>query len=183
MRKFLFILILTIPFVGFGQTRYILNDSILMMKLKFCYFGDSVVYNDLTDEFYHPLPKCSEGTYHTFIIDSNYFMVFPKNPEDSIDIVLTHVEHVIKVNIEKENKLVLLKAKIEELKQLFTNKSLNELEKLKFVIQEVSEPTLKDLDTNPQVGSQKSRHVSPISSVELPPKDKSLNGKLEKEEN
>ena len=113
----------------------------------------------------------------------NYFMVFPKNPEDSIDIVLTHVEHVIKVNIEKENKLVLLKAKIEELKQLFTNKSLNELEKLKFVIQEVSEPTLKDLDTIPQVGSQKSRHVSPISSVELPPKDKSLNGKLEKEEN
>ena len=78
MRKFLFILILTIPFVGFGQTRYILNDSILMMKLKFCYFGDSVVYNDLTDEFYHPLPKCSEGTYHTFIIDSNYFMVYPK---------------------------------------------------------------------------------------------------------
>ena len=51
--------------------------------------------------------------------NSNYFMVFPKNPEDSIDVVLSHVGHVINVNIEKENKLVLLKAKIEELKQLF----------------------------------------------------------------
>ena len=81
MKKILLILLLTIPFIGFGQTRYILNDSILMMKLKFCYFGDSVVYNDLPAEFYQPLPKCSEGTYHTFIIDSNYFMVYPKTIE------------------------------------------------------------------------------------------------------
>tara|TARA_X000000368_G_scaffold198879_1_gene157003 strand:- start:489 stop:974 length:486 start_codon:yes stop_codon:yes gene_type:complete len=78
MKKILLILLLNIPFIGIGQTRYVLNDSVLMMKMKFCYFGDSVVYNDLTDEFYHPLPKCSEGTYHTFIIDSDYFMVYPK---------------------------------------------------------------------------------------------------------
>tara|TARA_Y100000592_G_C5395138_1_gene280219 strand:+ start:95 stop:592 length:498 start_codon:yes stop_codon:yes gene_type:complete len=117
--------------------------------------------------------------------NSNYFMVFPKNPEDSIDVVLTHVEHVINVNIEKENKLVLLKAKIEELKQLFTNKTLTELEKLKFIFEEVSEPTLEDISKNV---TNKGRHVDgslqpTINKVELPPKEKSLNGKLEKEEN
>ena len=77
MKKILFILFLSTPFIGFGQTKYILNDSVLMMKLKFCYYGDSVVYNDMIDEFYGPLPKCSEGTYHTFIVDSNYYVVNP----------------------------------------------------------------------------------------------------------
>ena len=67
--------------VGHVQTKYILNDSILMKKLNFCYFGDDVVYNDLKDEFYGPLPQCSEGTYHTFIIDSNYFIVYPQTIE------------------------------------------------------------------------------------------------------
>ena len=49
-----------------------------MMKLKFCYCGDSVIYNDLIDEFYGPLEKCSEGSYHTFIVDSNYYVVNPR---------------------------------------------------------------------------------------------------------
>ena len=71
-------------------------------------------------------------TYKSSTNQPNYFMVFPKNPEDSIDSVISHVEYIIEVNIEKENKLALLKAKIEELKVLFTNKSLVELENLKF---------------------------------------------------
>ena len=60
------------------ELKYILNDSILMQKLKFCYFGDTVIYNDLPDEFFAPLPKCKDGVYHTFIIDPNYFIVYPK---------------------------------------------------------------------------------------------------------
>jgi len=107
--------------------------------------------------------------------NTNYFMVFPKNPEDTIDNVLTHVEYVIEVNIEKENKLVLLKAKIEELKTLFTNKPLIELEKLKFIIDEVKPPTLKDIPITPR-----NRHQS--SKVELPPKEEKR-PMLEKEEN
>ena len=70
-------------------------------------------------------------TYKPGTTNQNYFMVFPKDPDDSIDSVLEHVEHVLEVNIEKEHKLTLLKAKIEELKILFTNKSLSELERLK----------------------------------------------------
>jgi len=80
--------------------------------------------------------------------------------------VLSHVEYVIEVNIEKENKLVLLKAKIEELKELFTHKSLNELEKLKFLIQDVVEPTLEDLPI-----SHTNRYTKK-NGIELPPKEK-----------
>ena len=124
-------------------------------------------------------------TYKSSTNQSNYFMVFPKNPDDSIDSVISHVEYIIEVNIEKENKLTLLKAKIEELKTLFTNKSLEELEKLKFIIDQVQEPTLNDIPiTTPNRYNKKNR-------VELPPKptlerEVHLSGegkhKLEKEE-
>jgi hypothetical protein len=65
-------------------------------------------------------------TYKPSTNNINYFMVFPKNPEDSIDSVLDHVEYVIEFNVEKENKLTLLKANIEELKFLFSETSLKE---------------------------------------------------------
>ena len=98
--------------------------------------------------------------------NKNYFMVFPKNPKDAIDDVVLHAEHVISVNIEKEHKLILLKSKIEELKQLFTDTSLDNLETLSFVFPELTEPSLKDLGISPV-----SRHVNKKgNSVELPPK-------------
>lgn len=116
--------------------------------------------------------------------NKNYFMVFPKDPKDSIDDVVTHVEHVINVNIEKENKLVLLKAKIEELKQLFTDKSLNQLETLKFVFPDLTEPTLEDISKNvPNKGRHVDGSLQPtINKVELPPKV-NTEKVLEKEEN
>ena len=76
--NYLYIILLAFSLTVFGQKEYVLNDSILMMKLKFCYYGDSIVYNDGIDEFYLPLPKCSEGSYHTFIIDSIYYVVNPR---------------------------------------------------------------------------------------------------------
>lgn len=104
--------------------------------------------------------------------NKNYFMVFPKNPKDNIDIVVTHVENIINVNIENENKLSLLKVKIEELKRLFGDKKLTDLEKLKFVFDEITPPTLDDININP-----KSRHIK--NGIELPPKEEN---KLELEE-
>jgi hypothetical protein len=94
--------------------------------------------------------------------NKNYFMVFPIEEKGTIDDVIDHVEYVIEFNIEKENKLALLKAKIEELKMLFSQKSLNELERLNFVIETVNEPTLKDIKIN---------HSNPKvhNGVELPP--------------
>lgn len=116
-------------------------------------------------------------TYKLSNTNSNYYMVFPKNPEDDIDVVLSHVEQVIEVNVEKEKKLTLLKAKIEELKALFSNKSLNQLEKLKFVFETIPEPTLDDIPRSPS-----SREIKK-NGVELPPKPKNNSkDKVEKEE-
>jgi hypothetical protein len=119
-------------------------------------------------------------TYKPSSSNPNYFMVFPKNPDDGINIVLQHVEQVIEVNIEKEKKLTLLKAKIEELKSLFSNKSLSELEKLKFKIEDLTEPTMEDLNVKPKIPNNVRK------GVELPPKkpsDKEVHTTLEKEEN
>jgi hypothetical protein len=107
-------------------------------------------------------------TYKPSNNNNNYYMVFPKNSEDSIDNVLDHVEYVIDFNVEKENKLSLLKAKIEELKYLFSDKPLKELERLKFVIESIDEPTLKDIKTD----VNKKVH----NGIELPPTNS--NGKL-----
>jgi len=100
--------------------------------------------------------------------NKNYFMVFPQEGSGTIDGVIDHVQFVIDFNIEKENKLTLLKAKIEELKVLFSEKSLSELEKLKFIIETVNEPTLKDIGKSPKLHN----------GVELPP----TNGKVMVEE-
>lgn len=102
--------------------------------------------------------------------NKNYFMVFPQQNNGTIDSVIEHVQLVIDFNIEKENKLSLLKAKIEELKFLFSEKSLNELEKLKFTI-ETDEPTLKDISKTPKIHN----------GVELPPTKESVDKNLEKE--
>ena len=107
--------------------------------------------------------------------NQNYFMVHPKNPKDSLDIVLSHVEYVIDFNVEKENKLTLLKAKIEELKMLFTDKSLKDLENLKFIIETIPEPTLNDIPRSPSNKGVKK------NGIELPPKQ-SKEVVIEKEE-
>jgi hypothetical protein len=91
--------------------------------------------------------------------NKNYFMVFSQENGGTIDRVIEHVQFVIDFNIEKENKLSLLKAKIEELKFLFSEKSLHELEKLRFVMGTVDEPTLKDISNTPKIHN----------GVELPP--------------
>jgi hypothetical protein len=111
-------------------------------------------------------------TYKPSNNNNNYYMVFPKNSEDSIDNVLEHVEYVIDFNIEKENKLSLLKAKIEELKFLFSDKPLKELERLKFITESIDEPTLKDIKTD----VNKKVH----NGIELPPTNS--NGKLVEDE-
>jgi len=96
--------------------------------------------------------------------NKNYFMAFPQHNGGTIDSVIDHVQFVIEFNIEKENKLSLLKAKIEELKYLFSEKSLSELEKLKFILETVNEPTLKDIAKPPKIHN----------GVELPPTNGSV---------
>ena len=91
--------------------------------------------------------------------------LYPDNADDSIDNILGHVKKVIEYNIEKENKLQLLKLKIEELKTLFKSTKLSKLNKLKFSFEE----EIIELEVNKE--SNKT-----YQGVELPPK--SSNGKL-----
>ncbi len=52
--------------------------------------------------------------------------------EDSIDKLVDALEFVIDTNIEMEQKQALLRSKVEELKRMFEDKSLDELKGLKF---------------------------------------------------
>ena len=86
------LILLFIPFVCLGQVKYILNDSILMQKLKFCYFGDTIIYNDLSDEFYQPLLKC-RGAIKTYILTNgnNWYEINTDTPVGfDGNLVLTH---------------------------------------------------------------------------------------------
>ena len=113
-------------------------------------------------------------TYKPSKSSKNYFMFFPKDQESSdFDLLLDHIEDIIGNNIERENKLVLLKAKVEELKVLFDSKSLTELERLKFKIEEIDEPTLGDLNTPIKADALEdvilTDEVKNHNGVELPP--------------
>lgn len=52
--------------------------------------------------------------------------------EDSIDNLISALEIVINTNIENEQKQALLRSKVEELKKMFEDKTLDELKGLKF---------------------------------------------------
>lgn len=62
----------------------------------------------------------------------NYYMFFCDNEDISFDDLLDYVENIIKVNIEREQKNILLKSKFKELQELFKVTPLEDLEKLEF---------------------------------------------------
>lgn len=130
-----------------------------------------VVFKDGWDVY-----EGNDVTYKPSQNSKNYFMFHPKNQESNdFDMILDHVEDIINGNIEKENKLVLLKAKIEELKMLFSSKPLRELERLKFKIEDIDEPRLSDL-SNVDVIEKNTTQTH--KGVELPPSK----GRIDKEE-
>jgi hypothetical protein len=106
-------------------------------------------------------------TYKPSKNQKNYYMFHPTDQDSNdFDMILDHVEEIISGNIEKEHKLVLLRAKIEELKELFSSKPLVELERLKFKIEDIDEPKLSDLTTSEVI----EKHTPQIhNGVELPP--------------
>jgi hypothetical protein len=63
----------------------------------------------------------------------NYFM-FYSDKGLGIDELLAFVDRTIKINLEREKKQILLKLKVEELKKIFRDNTLEKLNKLKFVL-------------------------------------------------
>ena len=82
MNKSLIVIpVLFLSFNVLSQVRFNLNDSILMVNMKICYYGDSIVYNDLKDEFRIPLPKCSEVTFYSFEVGGDLYVTYPRHSE------------------------------------------------------------------------------------------------------
>ena len=99
---------------------------------------------------------------------------------NDFDMILDHVEGIISGNMEKEHKLVLLKAKIEELKMWFNTKSLSELERLKFKIEDIEEPSLSDLNSSTNIEDNEPPPTH--KGIELPPTNEKVEEEIEETE-
>lgn len=66
----------------------------------------------------------------------NYYMLYGQTPNIGIDELLKHVDKIIKLNVEREKKHEYLKERVNELKQVFKNNSLDKLKTLTFVFKE-----------------------------------------------
>lgn len=77
--------------------------------------------------------------------------------EEIIDDIVNALEIVINTNIEMEQKQALLRSKVEELKKMFEDKSLDELKALKFS---------SDIDVTINVEPQKTKEVSKTNVTE-----------------
>lgn len=81
--------------------------------------------------------------------EMNYFMIFSETNGIGLDELLGYVERTIKLNQEREKKHELLKAKVNELKEIFKKNSLSKLTRLKFSFaEEELVPNLNDFDVD-----------------------------------
>lgn len=81
--------------------------------------------------------------------EMNYFMIFSETNGIGLDELLDYVERTIKLNQEREKKHELLKAKVNELKEIFKKNSLSKLTRLKFSFaEEELVPNLNDFDVD-----------------------------------
>jgi hypothetical protein len=76
----------------------------------------------------------------------NYYMLFSESPNIGLDEILGYVENTIKLNLEKEKKYDLLKAKVDELKELFKKNTLAKLKNLRFTFDEVLVPDMNEFN-------------------------------------
>lgn len=77
----------------------------------------------------------------------NYYMIFSEVKGIGLDDLLNYVDKTIKVNLEREKKHDLLRAKVNELKEIFKKNSLTKLQRLKFTFaEEELVPNLNDFD-------------------------------------
>ena len=95
------------------------------------------------------LPKSDTVGYEAVPQRDNVFMLWPQNEDVGVDEMLDYVAYVIKVNIEREQKIELLQVKINELKQIFTKSPLVKCKTLKFSFEENLMPvTIDDTDSD-----------------------------------
>lgn len=98
--------------------------------------------------------------------ESNHFMLFSQIKGIGLDEILNYLETIIKLNIEREKKVELLKIKVQELKEIFLKNTLSKLQKLKFsfnedeLIDDIDNLTIEDPEPENEA-------VIPIESPEV----------------
>lgn len=95
----------------------------------------------------------------------NYYMIFTDVPNFGLDELVDYISHVIKINLDREMKHELLRAKVNELKEFFKKHTLAQLSKLKFTLVEEEltpqlnefdvEDTLNEIDSEPVIEEPK----------------------------
>ena len=112
----------------------------------------------------------------------NYYMFFTEKEGVTIDDLLDYVEGVISVNIEREKKYELLKQKVEELKKLFNEKTLHELQELKFTFNKPGVmPSLGDMDNfelEDDVNVEETLPPPPANPEEVKKTTEKVNGEI-----
>jgi hypothetical protein len=87
--------------------------------------------------------------------EMNYYMLFSEVKGVGLDELLGYVDKTIKINLEREKKHDLLRAKVNELKEVFKKNSLAKLERLKFTFgEEDLVPKLDDFDIDDELDEQ-----------------------------
>ena len=78
------------------------------------------------------MPKSDSVGYEKTPEKPNYRMLYPLNEKVGLEEMLDYVRYVMKVNKEREEKIRLLKIKMNELKTIFSKNSLEKCKKLEF---------------------------------------------------
>ena len=102
--------------------------------------------------------------------EMNYFMIFSETNGVGLDELLGYVERTIKLNQEREKKHELLKAKVNELKEIFKKNSLSKLTRLKFsFVEEELVPNLNDFDVDDDLISENNNEPieEPIEEIDI----------------
>jgi hypothetical protein len=89
------------------------------------------------------LPESDTVGFQVIPKRDNIYMLHPKNETVGVDEMLDYVAYVIKVNIEREQKIELLQNKINELKGIFTKSSLAKCKTLTFKFSDLLEPMVE----------------------------------------
>lgn len=105
------------------------------------------------------LPSSNDVGYEAVPNRDNTYMLYPKNENVGADEILDYVAYVIKVNVEREQKIELLQVKINELKHIFTKQSLQKCKNLKFTFQELLTPDLSNEEISLPIMSENEKDI------------------------
>ena len=99
-------------------------------------YGDGIPMIEVKFQDKWAVPKSNVIGVQKYPNHPNRYLFYTEHDEILVDDMIDYIKEIIKTNIEREQKYLLLKSKIMELQQFFGEHSLKDLEKLTFTIEE-----------------------------------------------